>query len=569
MRMTTALIPTLRDIPADAAIPSHQLLLKAGYILRTAAGLYNYLPLGHRVLAKVEAIVREEMDRFGGQEVLMPILQPAELWEESGRWEVYGEELMRIRDRHERQFCLGPTHEEVITDLVRQTIGSYKALPLRLYQIQNKYRDERRPRFGLMRGREFVMKDLYSFDLDEAGLDQAYEDMYEAYTAVFSRCGLTFKPVLADSGQIGGGYTHEFNVLADNGESVLAICPSCDYAANQEIAEVTSEPVTYAEDDAAYEEVYTPDAKTIDAVGAFLDLPAEQCVKTMMFEADGDLICVLTLGNDEVNDIKVQKIHPCDQLTLADPEKIHDRLGADPGSLGPVGMPEDIPIYADQALKGARGVVVGANENAYHYIHVDLERDANISAYGDLRLLVEGDRCPVCGEKLQFTRGIEVGQIFKLGTKYSETMGATVLDENGKARPLIMGCYGIGVSRTVAAAVEQHHDDRGIIWPKALTPYQVHLIAVNMKNAEIAQMAEAAYKALTEAGIEVLFDDRKERAGVKFNDADLIGIPVQLIVGKGSVENGEIEWKDRRSGEKQTLQPADLVTAVQAFYEMK
>lgn len=310
MRMTTALIPTLRDIPADAAIPSHQLLLKAGYILRTAAGLYNYLPLGHRVLAKVEAIVREEMDRFGGQEVLMPILQPAELWEESGRWEVYGEELMRIRDRHERQFCLGPTHEEVITDLVRQTIGSYKALPLRLYQIQNKYRDERRPRFGLMRGREFVMKDLYSFDLDEAGLDQAYEDMYEAYTAVFSRCGLTFKPVLADSGQIGGGYTHEFNVLADNGESVLAICPSCDYAANQEIAEVTSEPVTYAEDDAAYEKVYTPDAKTIDAVGAFLDVSAEQCVKTMMFEADGDLICVLTLGNDEVNDIKVQKSIP-------------------------------------------------------------------------------------------------------------------------------------------------------------------------------------------------------------------------------------------------------------------
>ncbi|MFP5528106.1 proline--tRNA ligase [Peptococcus simiae] len=567
MRMTNALIPTLRDVPADAAVPSHQLLLKGGYILRTAAGLYNYLPLGHRVLAKVEAIVREEMDRFGGQEVLMPILQPAELWEESGRWEVYGEELMRIKDRHDRQFCLGPTHEEVITDLVRQTIGSYKALPLRLYQMQNKYRDERRPRFGLMRGREFVMKDLYSFDLDEAGLDAAYEDMYQAYTNVFNRCGLTFRPVLADAGQIGGGYTHEFNVLAENGESVLAICPDCDYAANQEIAEVKASPVTYPADEAALEKVHTPDAKTIDAVAAFLQVDEKQCAKTMMFEADGDLICVLTLGNDEVNEVKIQKIHPCDQLVLADQATIRARLGADPGSLGPVGIPEDIPIYADQALKGGQGLVVGANENDYHYTHVNLDRDAKIAAYGDLRMVVEGDACPVCGAQLTFTRGIEVGQIFKLGTKYSEAMGATVLDENGKARPLIMGCYGIGVSRTVAAAVEQHHDGRGIIWPKSLAPYQVHLIAVNMKDESLAAIAEKTYQALIEAGLEVLFDDRKERAGVKFNDADLIGIPLQLIIGKGAVENGEIEWKDRRTGEKQMVQPTALIQAVKAFYD--
>lgn len=567
MRMTQALIPTLRDLPSEAVIPSHQLLLKAGFIHKTAAGMYNYLPLGLRTLKKVEQIVREEMDRAGGQELLMPIIQPSELWKESGRWDAYGEEMWRINDRHGRGFCLGPTHEEMITDIARQLLESYKQLPMRLYQIANKYRDERRPRFGLMRGREFVMKDLYSFDLDEAGLDQAYQDMYDAYCRIFSRCGLTFRPVLADSGAIGGGYTHEFMVLAENGEGTIAICPACDYAANVEIAEAvaTKEPA-YPEDEAAYEKIATPEVRTIDELAAFLSIPPTQCIKTLMYKADDQLIAVLTRGNQQANDVKVQKVHPCDQLEMATDAEIADRLGANPGSLGPIGMPDDIPVYADLALEGAKGCVVGANENDYHIIHVDLARDAKLVGYFDLREVEEGDPCPVCGAALGFTRGIEVGQVFKLGHKYSEAMGATVLDENGKKRILEMGCYGVGVSRTVAAAVEQYHDEKGILWPKAIAPYQVHLIVINPKDAEQAALGDAIYEELLAAGMEVLYDDRKERAGVKFNDADLIGLPVRLIVGKKSVTEGSFEWKLRDGSEEKMLTREEILPSLETYY---
>lgn len=568
MKMKHALMPTLRDLPSEAVIPSHQLLLKGGFIFKTAAGMYNYLPLGKRVLAKVEKIVREEMDRFGGQEILMPITQPAELWLESGRWDAYGDEMMRLKDRHDRDFCLGPTHEEMMTDLVRQTVESYKALPLRIYQIQNKYRDERRPRFGLMRGREFIMKDLYSFDLDEEGLDACYRDMYQAYSNVFERCGLTYRAVLADSGQIGGGYTHEFTALAENGEGTIVYCSDCDYAANTEIAECVASavPEDAKQPCGEIEKISTPNIKTIDELVEFLNVPVERCIKTLMYVADDELIAVLTLGNQTVNDIKIQKVHPCDQLELATDEYIAEQIGAHPGSLGPIGMPVDIPIYADLALRERTNLIAGANEDDFHIGSIDLARDADIAGYYDLRDIEEGDPCPVCGGDLQFIRGIEVGQIFKLGTKYSEAMNATVLDENGKSRVLFMGCYGIGVSRTIAAAVEQYHDDKGIIWPKNIAPFQVHVVPVNMKNDEQAAMAEKLYEELESHGFEVLLDDRQERAGVKFNDADLIGIPVRLTIGKKSVETGEIEWKERNKADNEMVPYDQVVERLTSYY---
>lgn len=547
MRMSMALIPTLREVPAEALIPSHQLLLKAGFIRKTAAGMYNYLPLGKRVLDKIERIVREEMDNYGGQEILMPITQPAELWEESGRWDVYGDELMRFTDRHNRSFCLGPTHEEVVTDLVRREVTSYKSLPLRLYQIQNKYRDERRPRFGLMRGREFIMKDLYSFDIDEAGLDKSYQDMYEAYTKIFTRCGLAFRPVEADSGQIGGGYTHEFMVLAESGEATIAYSTESDYAANIEIAPCKKPEVIENEAEATLEKVFTPNSKTIVEVAEFLKVPTTKCIKTLVYIADGTPIVVLTLGEHEVNEVKVQKIHPCNDLRMASEAEIVDIFNASPGSLGPVGLKE-IAIYADWNLENRVNLVCGANEDDYHYSNVSLNRDAKVSLYADLRMIEEGEESPCGTGVIALTRGIEVGQVFKLGTKYSEALGATVLDENGKAVPIIMGCYGIGVSRTMAAAVEQNHDDKGIIWPMAIAPYHVAIIPVNTKDELQLTTAEALYEELKSKGIEVILDDRKERAGVKFNDADLIGYPIRIIVGKGILD-GKVEFKLRLSDE--------------------
>lgn len=563
MRMKYALIPTLREVPAEAIIPSHKLLLKAGFIRKTAAGMYNYLPLGKRVLDKIERIVREEMDRFNGQEILMPITQPAELWEESGRWDVYGDELMRLTDRHNRSFCLGPTHEEVVTDLVRNEVKSYKQLPLRLYQIQNKYRDERRPRFGLMRGREFIMKDLYSFDINQEGLDKSYQDMYQAYNNVFSRCGLVFRPVEADSGQIGGGFTHEFMVLAESGEATIAYSTEGDYAANIEIAPCDKPKDVVAEEPKEMEKVHTPDSKTIVDVAKFLNVDSKRCIKTLVYMADNEPIVVLMLGEYEANDVKIQKVHPCNDIRMATDEEIALTFKASPGSLGPVGI-KDIPVYADFQLEGRQNLVCGANEDAYHFVNVCLDRDANIAGYYDLRMMEEGEPSPDGKGVIALTRGIEVGQIFKLGTKYSEALGATVLDENGKSVPIIMGCYGIGVSRTMAAAVEQNFDDKGIIWPKEIAPYHVIVIPVNSKNEEQMAIAESIYKELQEAGIEVVLDDRKERAGVKFNDADLIGFPIRVTVGKNTPETNKVEFKLRTEADFEEVEVKDVLNRVQA-----
>ncbi|MDO4280128.1 MAG: proline--tRNA ligase [Peptococcaceae bacterium] len=565
MRMKHALIPTLRDVPAEAQIPSHQLLLKAGYIQKVTAGMYTYLPLGKRVLAKVEQIIREEMDAADGQEILMPITQPAELWEESGRWDAYGAEMFRVVDRHGREFCLGPTHEEVVTDVCRQFIKSYKQVPLRLYQIQNKYRDERRPRFGLMRGREFVMKDLYSFDIDEAGLDQAYQDMYQAYNKIFSRCGLTFRPVLADSGQIGGGYTHEFMVLAENGEGTIAYCDSCDYAANIEIAEAKPEACEDKHDAAAVEKIVTPNIATIEDICKFLDDTPQNSIKSVLMRADDELIMVLVRGDREVNDVKVQHVHPCLNIEMADEDFIVEKIGAHPGSLGPVGL-KDIPIYADLELENRTGLACGANEDGYHFIHVDMARDLPEVTYHDLRMLNEGEKCPVCSGTIQTARGIEVGQVFKLGTKYSEALGATVLNEEGKATVLQMGCYGIGVSRVLSATVEQHHDDKGIIWPKTLAPYHASLIVVNIKDEAQMAAGEKLYAELQQAGFDILFDDRKERAGVKFNDADLIGLPVRIVCGK-KISDGIVEYKYRDSDEVLEVSVDEVVDKIKDFYQ--
>lgn len=564
MRMTQAMVPTLRSVPAEAEIISHQLLLRAGFIRKTAAGMYNYLPLGKRVLTKIETIVREEMDAAGGQEILMPITQPAELWIESGRWNAYGAEMIRLKDRHDREFCLGPTHEEVVTDLVRNEVNSYRQLPLRLYQIQNKYRDERRPRFGLMRGREFIMKDLYSFDRDEAGLDESYNAMYQAYSNIFTRCGLTFRPVEADSGAIGGGYTHEFMVLADNGEATIVYCDSCDYAADIEIAPCADPAPAAKEELLPMEKVATPNSKTIDAVGEFLHVPAEKCIKTLFVQADNELICVLLRGNSELNDVKLKRIHPCDSLEMADPEVIREKIGCSIGSLGPVGL-KGIKIYADLEMKTVVNGVCGANEEEYHYINVNVDRDYQIEGYYDLRMMQVGEHCPHCGAVLKQARGIEVGQVFKLGTKYSKAMHATFLDENGKENIIQMGCYGIGVSRTLAAAVEQNYDEDGIIWPKTIAPYTAVIVPVSDKNADQMRIAEELYFALTKAGIDVMLDDRAERAGVKFKDADLIGYPVRITVGKKAASEGLVEYKLRTEKEAADVAISDVVAKVQAF----
>lgn len=564
MRMTQAMVPTLRSVPAEAEIISHQLLLRAGFIRKTAAGMYTYLPLGKRVLTKIETIVREEMDAAGGQEILMPITQPAELWIESGRWNAYGAEMIRIKDRHGREFCLGPTHEEVVTDLVRNEVNSYRQLPLRLYQIQNKYRDERRPRFGLMRGREFIMKDLYSFDRDQAGLDASYQAMYDAYSKIFTRCGLTFRPVEADSGAIGGGYTHEFMVLADNGEATIVYCDDCDYAANIEIAPCAEPKNIPSAELLPLEKVDTPNSKTIDAVGEFLHVPAEQCIKTLFVQADDELICILLRGNSELNDVKLKRIHPCDSLEMADPEIIKEKIGCSIGSLGPVGL-KDIKIYADLEMKAVINGVCGANEEEKHYINVNVDRDYQVTGYYDLRMMQPGEICPHCGSILKQARGIEVGQVFKLGTKYSKAMHATFLDENGKENIIEMGCYGIGVSRTLAAAVEQNYDENGIIWPKTIAPYEVVIVPVSDKNEDQMRIAEELYAIFTKAGIDVMLDDRAERAGVKFKDADLIGYPIRITVGKKAAGEGLIEYKLRTEKDATEVAIDEVLAKVQAF----
>ncbi|MHB1406563.1 MAG: proline--tRNA ligase [Desulfitobacteriaceae bacterium] len=565
MRVSQLLNPTLREVPAEAEVVSHQLMLRAGIIRKAAAGVYTYLPLGLRVLKKIEQIVREEMDAKGGQEVLMPIIQPAELWKETGRWDLYGEEMFRLKDRHEREFCLGPTHEELITDLVRGEVRSYKQLPLLLYQIQNKYRDERRPRFGLMRGREFVMKDLYSFDRDDAGLVESYTKMYDAYCRIFSRCGLTYRPVEADAGAIGGsGGTHEFMVLAESGEAAVVYCPACDYAANVEKAECRPRPVKDSAAEGECRLVYTPGVRTIEQIREFLSVPKTSLVKSLLYDGDGKFFLVLVRGDREINEVKLNNaLGGFISLKLADPQKVLETLGCEVGSVGPVGVPEGLNVIADPEVSLMTGIVCGANKNDHHYVDVVPGRDFRIGQEVDLRMVEVGEECPKCGAPLQEARGIEVGQVFKLGTKYSKALKATYLDESGEEKLCVMGCYGVGVSRTMAAAIEQNNDADGIIWPLQIAPYHCIIVPVNMKDAQVAATAEKLYSELRQAGVEVVIDDRDERPGVKFKDADLVGYPLRITVGSKALANGQIELRTRKTGETELVVLSEVVSLVQ------
>jgi prolyl-tRNA synthetase len=548
LRTTQLYAPTLRETPAEAEVISHQLMLRAGMIRKAAGGVYTYLPLAWRVLRKIEEIVREETDAAGGQELSMPIMQPSELWKESGRWEVYGEEMFRLHDRHGREFCLGPTHEEMITSLVRDEVRSYKQLPLMLYQIQNKYRDEIRPRFGLMRGREFIMKDLYSFDKDEEGMNISYKKMYDAYTNIFTRCGLQFRPVEADNGAIGGGHSHEFTVLADAGESEIAYCSSCDYAASNEKAElrVIKAP---AEEMLPLEKTATPDCRTIEKVAEYLKISVEKTIKAVAFQNEkGEVVLAFVRGDHDVNEVKLQNAAGSIELRMADEQAIL-AVGGIPGFMSPIGLKKGTTVVVDATVMEMYNAVAGANEQDVHYRNVNPKRDFQDAIVTDIRLIQEGDPCPHCGQRVKMTRGIEAGQVFTLGTKYSEALHATFLDENGREKPLVMGCYGIGVSRTMAASIEQNNDEHGIIWPRAIAPYEVIVVPVNAKVAEQLSLAEEIYTSLKQAGIDVMLDDRKERAGVKFKDADLIGYPLRITVGPKSVEDNQIEVRVRRTGE--------------------
>lgn len=547
MRTSKLYAPTLRQTPAEAEVPSHQLMLRAGFIRKVAGGVYTYLPLAWRTLRKIEQIIREEMEAKDGQELALPIIQPAELWKETGRWEVFGEEMFRLVDRHNREFCLGPTHEEIITDLVRNEVRSYKQLPLLLYQIQNKYRDEIRPRFGLMRGREFIMKDGYSFDKDESGLDKSYQDMYDAYTNIFNRCGLTFRPVEADGGAIGNATTHEFTVLAETGESDIVYCEKCDYAANAEKSEL--KPIIAPEEEALpLEKVNTPGTKTIEAVAEFLNTPLEKNIKAVIFQNEKDqVICALVRGDHEVNDVKLQNVTGAITLKMAEESAIR-AMGGVPGFMSPIGLNKEAIVVVDATVMEMHNAVCGANEEDCHYKNANPKRDFGDVIVADIRLIAEGDPCPHCGAPVKMTHGIEVGQVFKLGTKYSEALSATFLDENGKEKPLIMGCYGIGVSRTMAAAIEQFHDENGIIWPVAIAPFEVVIVPINAKDEVQMQIAEKIYADMKNAGVDVLLDDRKDRAGVKFKDADLIGYPVRITVSPKLLDANEVEIKVRRDG---------------------
>jgi prolyl-tRNA synthetase len=547
MKQSMMLIPTLREVPADAEIKSHQLLLRAGYIRQNSSGVYSFLPLGKKVLQKVEEIVREEMNKIGAVELLMPALQQAELWQESGRWYSYGPELMRLKDRHDRDFALGATHEEMITSLVRDEVKSYKRLPLTLYQIQTKFRDEKRPRFGLLRGREFVMKDAYSFHASQESLDETYEKMMEAYSNVFRRCGLNFRAVLADSGAMGGKDTHEFMVLSEIGEDTIAYSDESDFAANIEMAPVV---VTYeksTEEPLALEKIATPNQKSIEEVSTYLGLAPEKCIKTLLFKVDDQYVVALVRGDHEVNDVKLKNVLDATVVELATPEETKEVLGCSIGSLGPIGV-NGVKIIADHAVEYIVNGVCGANEEGYHYKNVQPSRDFTVDQYVDLRFIQEGDPSPDGKGTIRFAKGIEVGHVFKLGTRYSEAMNATFLDENGKAQPMIMGCYGIGVSRTLAAVCEQFNDEHGLVWPASLAPFDVHLIPVNMKDDAQRMLAEELYEQMKEYRLDVLMDDRAERPGVKFADADLIGLPVRVTVGKKASE-GMVEVKIRRTGE--------------------
>lgn len=562
--------PTLREIPADAQVVSHQYMLKAGMIRKTGNGLYSFLPLGRRVILKIENIVREEMNATGAQEIMMPIMQPASIWHESGRWSAYGPEMFKLSDRHGNDYCLGPTHEELITTLVRNELRSYKQLPVNLWQMQNKYRDEIRPRFGLMRSREFVMKDDYSFDADEEGMHQSYQVMYDAYTKIFTRCGLNFKPVLADSGQIGGKHTHEFMALAAAGEADVVNCTECGFAANVEKAEPKTLDAK-EEELLSMELIETPHCDTIEELAKFLQIPQEKTIKAVAFTIDGKktVLCMVR-GDHEVNDVAVQNIVGGDEIAPATDEELKAH-GLVPGYMSPLAADEPdnetFFVLVDPTAMNVYNGVTGANKGGYHYKNVTPKRDFTHATVATIRLIDERDVCPECGGKIEIVHGIEVGQVFELGTKYAESLNATFLDKDGKARPFHMGCYGIGVTRTMAAAIEQFHDDHGIMWPVNIAPYEVVVLPVNTKDEDIMAASKAFYDELGGDYGDVVLDDRKERAGVKFNDADLIGYPVQLVVGKDFKANGNVEIKIRRTGEKEVLSKEKAVERVKEILQ--
>jgi prolyl-tRNA synthetase len=559
MLFSKLLIPTLREDPGEAETVSHRLMLRAGLIRKTAAGVYTYLPLGLRVIRKIERIIREEMDRAGAQELLMPIASPAELWRETGRWDYYGKELFRFKDRHERDFCLGPTHEEVITDLIRREVRSYRQLPLNCYQIQTKFRDEIRPRFGLMRGREFIMKDAYSFDQNEESARLSYQKMYDAYQRIFTRCGLTFRAVEADTGLIGGSSSHEFMVLAETGEETIVYSDTGTYAANVERAEVLPPPERSSEMTQPLrpmQKVPTPGARTVEEVTTFLKVSPQQLVKTLLYKAAKDLVAVLVRGDHQVNEIKLKKLLGVSEVELADEKALRD-IGVPPGFAGPIALRPQVRVVADHAVKATSNVVVGANEADAHYVDANPGRDFAVAQFADLRNAQAGDLSPRADGTLRVAKGIEVGHVFMLGTKYSHAMGATFLDPQGEERLAVMGCYGIGVGRTAASAIEQNHDAKGIIWPVPIAPFHVHVLPLS-QSAAVASTAHQLYDALGQAGIEVLWDDRDERAGVKFNDADLIGAPYQVVIGDKSLAQGMVELKERKTGQVTRHAPEKL-----------
>ncbi len=568
MRISQLFYQTLKEVPREAQIPSHQLMFRAGMIQQLASGIYNYLPLAHKSLRKLETIIREELEKRGCQEVLLPYVQPAELWEESGRWGYYGPELLRFKDRKGGDFCLGPTHEEVITDMVRRNLKSYRQLPWNIFQIQTKFRDEVRPRFGLMRGREFIMKDGYSFDVDEEASKVTYQKMYDAYSAIFSRCGLKFRAVDAATGNIGGDMSHEFQVLAQSGEDLILSCDKCSYAANVEKAvtvrgEATPDSSLFEE----VEKVHTPNSKTIEEISGFLKMDTNRFIKSIVYVIDEEPVLVLIRGDLDINESKVQTIMGANSVELADDNTVLDITGAATGFAGPVGLKRKVKILADYSVTEGVNFVTGANENDYHLKNINMGRDYTADILGDITFASEGDKCPHCEGILEEHRGIEVGQVFYLGTKYSKTMNCTYLDKDGKEQLAVMGCYGIGVGRTVAAAIEQHHDEDGIIWPAALAPFEAVVLPLQMNKEEVVQAGEELYGKLKDLGVDVALDDREERAGFKFKDADLIGYPLQIIIGARSLENGEVEVKIRKTGDKKNISLDDVASFVKDFLD--